>query len=362
MRRALDLAARGFTPPNPMVGCVIVKDGIKIGEGYHTWAGQPHAEVEALRAAGADARGATVYVTLEPCCHTGRTPPCTDALIAAGVSRVVVAVRDLDARVKGRGLKVLQDAGIEVECPLLEQQAAEINRAFFHFQQSKLPFVTLKTAVTLDGKIATSVGDSQWITGPPARREVHRMRAQSGAVLTGIGTVLKDNPRLDARRQNVPYPRQPLRVIVDSGLRTPLDSAVLQLARSDPKRYPLLIVTTEKADESQLEAFRTDGVEILQIPSDPDGRVDLGRLMIELGKRQVISVFTECGSILNASLVREKLVHEFLFFIAPKLIGGNSAPGAIGELGVSALPDAVQLTLLGMKRVGPDVLLRGKPC
>lgn len=362
MRRALNLAVRGYTPPNPMVGCVIVKDDVKVGEGYHTMAGQPHAEVEALRVAGSDARGATVYVTLEPCCHTGRTPPCTDALIAAGVSRVVVAVRDLDARVKGRGLETLQDAGIQVEYPLLEQQAKEINRAFFHFQQTKLPFVTLKTAVTLDGKTATSKGDSQWITGSQSRTEVHRLRAQSGAVLTGIGTVLADNPRLDARRKNTAYPRQPLRVIVDSLLRTPLDAVGVELTISDPERYPLLIAVTDKAEGSRIETFRSNGIDVVQTPTDSSGMVDLPALMFELGKRQIISVFTECGSNLNASLVNEKLVNEYLFFIAPKLIGGNSAPGAIGELGVKTLPDAVQLTMTGMKKIGTDVLLRAKPC
>ena len=234
MRRALRLAERGFTPPNPMVGCVLVRDGVNVGEGWHPYAGQPHAEVFALRAAGEKATGATAYVTLEPCSHFGRTPPCADALIAAKVKRVVVATPDPNPQVSGRGLARLQAAGIEVALGVLEAQARRVNEAFLHFHTTGIPFVTLKAAMTLDGKIATRTGDLQWITGPKARRFVHLQRARSGAVLVGIGTLLADDAQLTARLPGVTLPRQPLRIVVDSHLRTPPDCAAC--ASPPPKR------------------------------------------------------------------------------------------------------------------------------
>ena len=246
MRRALRLAAQGFTPPNPMVGCVIVKNGESVGEGFHPYAGALHAERFALANAGEKARGATAYVTLEPHGHWSRTPPCTDALIAAGVARVVAATLDSNPKVSGRGIAQLQQAGITVDVGVCESQARRLNEAFFHFHETGTPFVVLKAAMTLDGKIATRTGDSKWITGEKARAWVHEQRARAGAVMVGIETLLADDAQLTARLPNVDLPRQPLRIVVDSRLRTPGNSQAVALAHSRPEFQPLLIATTER--------------------------------------------------------------------------------------------------------------------
>ncbi|HLV80327.1 MAG TPA: bifunctional diaminohydroxyphosphoribosylaminopyrimidine deaminase/5-amino-6-(5-phosphoribosylamino)uracil reductase RibD, partial [Chthonomonadaceae bacterium] len=255
MRRALRLAARGWTYPNPMVGCVIVREGEIVGEGYHPTAGQPHAELFALEQAGERARGATAYVTLEPCCHFGRTPPCTNALIRAGVGRVVAATLDADPRVRGQGLAALQAAGIATSVGLLEALARQLNEAFLHFHATGTPFITLKAAMTLDGKIATRTGEAHWITGEAARRYVHRLRGQSGAVLVGIGTLLADDPQLTARLPGRRLVRQPLRIVVDSRLRTPPEAQAVRLAAVSPDETPLLIATTENAPLERVRAL-----------------------------------------------------------------------------------------------------------
>jgi diaminohydroxyphosphoribosylaminopyrimidine deaminase/5-amino-6-(5-phosphoribosylamino)uracil reductase len=357
MRRALTLAERGYTPPNPRVGCVLVRDGVIVGEGYHPFAGQPHAEVFALRAAGERARGATAYVTLEPCCHWGRTPPCTDALIAAGVRRVVVATRDSDVRVKDRGVEILRAAGIEVEVGLLDAQARAMNAAYFHFHETGQPHVTLKAAMTLDGKIATRAGDSQWITGASARLYVHRLRAQSGAVMAGIGTLLADDARLTARLPGVELPRLPLRIVVDSHLRTPLDAAAVREARVAPIPTPLLIATTDTAPAERAAALTGNGVEVLRLPAMADGRVDLVALMQELAQRKIISILVEGGGTLNAALLERRLAHRVLFFLAPKLIGGRDAPTPIEGEGVADLGASTLLGRLQFRRFGPDVAI-----
>ncbi len=385
MRRALRLAERGFTPPNPMVGCVLVRDGVKVGEGWHPYAGQPHAEVFALRAAGAQAEGATAYVTLEPCSHFGRTPPCADALIAAKVRRVIVATPDNDPRVGGRGIAKLQAAGIEVVVGVLEAQARQVNEAFFHFHASLpnsadtlshedassprmrgwgayfplsgTPFVTLKAAMTLDGKIATRTGDSQWITGPRARRYVHRLRAQSGAVMVGIGTLLADDPQLTARLTGVALPRQPLRIVVDSHLRTPPACAAVRLASA---QTPLLIATLETADPIRERTLQQEGVEILRLPADTGGRVDLPALMQELARRKIISVLVEGGGELHAALLHARLAHKALFFIAPKLIGGKDAPTPLEGVGLDLMSEAIALRSLSVRHFGPDIMLEGR--
>jgi diaminohydroxyphosphoribosylaminopyrimidine deaminase/5-amino-6-(5-phosphoribosylamino)uracil reductase len=357
MRRALRVAERGFTPPNPMVGCVLVREGVKVGEGWHPYVGQPHAEVFALRAAGEQAAGATAYVSLEPCSYFGRTPPCADALIAAKVRRVVVATPDPNPRVRGRGLAKLEAAGIEVALGVLEAQARRLNEAFLYFQTTGMPFLTLKSAMTLDGKIATRTGDSQWITGPRARRFVHLQRARSGAVLVGIGTLLADNAQLTARLPGITLPRQPLRVVVDSRLRTPPDSAAVRLATPET---PLLIATGASVDSERMRALLREGVEILPLPADATGRVDLTALMQELARRQIISVWAEGGGELHAALLQAHLAHKALFFIAPKLLGGKSAPTPLEGVGADFMAQAVPLDSLLVHRFGPDLALEGR--
>ena len=359
MRRALRLASKGFTPPNPMVGCVIVRNGAIIGEGFHPFAGQPHAEVFALRDAGEQARGATAYVTLEPCSHQGRTPPCADALIAAGVVRVVVATPDSNPKVGGRGIERLRQAGVSVTVGVLQAQARRLNEAFFHFHETQTPFVTLKAAMTLDGKIATENGDSKWITGETARRYVHLLRAQSGAVLTGIGTLLADDPQLTARLPGIELPRQPLRIVVDSHLRTPPAAKAVQVAAQNPDFAPLLIVTTETADAARESALSLPGVEICRLPADENGRVNLSALRKALTKRHIISILTENGGELNAALLAAGLVQKALFFIAPKLLGGRNAPTPIAGAGRAWMAQAETLHSVRVRRFREDLALEG---
>jgi diaminohydroxyphosphoribosylaminopyrimidine deaminase/5-amino-6-(5-phosphoribosylamino)uracil reductase len=361
MRRALRLAEKGFTPPNPRVGCVLVKEGQLVGEGYHPAAGQPHAEVFALRAAGERARGATAYVTLEPCCHFGRTPPCTQALIAAGVARVVAATTDANPKVSGKGLEELRAAGIEVAVGVLEAEARRLNEAFFHYHTTGTPFVTLKAAMTLDGKIATRTGDSRWITGPEARRYVHRLRAQSGAVMIGIGTLLADNARMTARLPGVTLPRQPLRIIVDSHLRTPLHSQAVRLA-SEAAETPLLIATTFDGHGDKQEraaALERCGVEVLRLPATSEGRVDLACLCKHLAERQVISVLAEGGGELHAALLAANLAHKALFFLAPKIVGGRDAPTPIEGVGWPLMAQAYPLEGVRVRRFHQDLAIEG---
>jgi diaminohydroxyphosphoribosylaminopyrimidine deaminase/5-amino-6-(5-phosphoribosylamino)uracil reductase len=360
MRRALRLAERGFTPPNPMVGCVIVKDEVVVGEGWHPVAGQPHAEVFALRDAGEKAQGATAYVTLEPCSHWGRTPPCAEALIRAGVARVVAAAQDSDPRVGGTGLERLRAAGIAVSVGVLEAEARRLNAAFFHFHETGTPFVTLKAAMTLDGKIATRAGDSKWITGPAARRYVHRLRAQSGAVMVGIGTLLADDPQLTARLPGIELPRQPLRIVVDSQLRTPPNAQAVRLASEAPGAQPLLIAATKGAPPDRERALRREGVEILRLPAAPNGRVDLTALCLHLAQREVISVLAEGGGELHAALLCAQMAHRALFFIAPKIVGGRSAPTPVEGEGLAAVSQAVALDALRVRRFGPDLAIEGR--
>jgi diaminohydroxyphosphoribosylaminopyrimidine deaminase/5-amino-6-(5-phosphoribosylamino)uracil reductase len=362
MRRALRLAEKGFTPPNPMVGCVLVKAGKIVGEGYHPAAGQPHAEIFALRAAGEQARGATAYVTLEPCCHFGRTPPCTHALIAAGVARVVAATTDANPKVSGKGLEELRVAGIEVAVGVLEAEARRLNEAFFHYHTTGTPFVTLKAAMTLDGKIATHTGDSKWITGPEARRYVHRLRAQSGAVMVGIGTLLADDARLTARLPGVALPRQPLRIVVDSHLRTPPHAQAVRLASEAAEETPLLIATTFDGHGDKQErtaALERCGVEVLRLPATPEGRVDLACLCKHLAERQVISVLVEGGGELHAALLAANLAHKALFFLAPKLVGGRDAPTPVEGIGWPLMAQAYRLDSLRVRRLQQDLAIEG---
>lgn len=345
MARALRLAERGLltTTPNPRVGCVIVRDGIVVGEGWHQRAGGPHAEVHALAAAGASARGATAYVTLEPCAHHGRTPPCSDALIDAGIARVVSAMQDPNPRVAGRGLARLVAAGVESQCGLMDEAARELNIGFVSRMTRGKPWVRLKAAASLDGRTALANGASQWITGPEARRDGHRWRARSCAVLTGIGTVRDDDPQLTVRA--VETSRQPLRVIVDARLETPPHARILSgggtliaCASADPQR------------RAQLEAR---GAEIQLLPN-PGGKVDLPALMSLLAERGINEVLAEAGFKLNGSLLREGCVDELLLYLAPSLLG----PAALGLFNLPAI-DSLEarqaLRFHDLRQIGSDL-------
>ena len=358
MARALSLAQRGLytTTPNPRVGCVIVRDGEIIGEGWHEKAGGPHAEIAALTqkvgaggtVASSNAKGATAYVTLEPCNHFGRTPPCVDALIAAGVARVVAAMPDPNPLVAGQGLARLAAAGIATECGLLEAEAHELNIGFVSRMMRGRPWLRLKIAASLDGRTALANGVSQWITSPEARRDGHLWRARSCAVLTGIGTVKDDNPRLTVR--GIDTPRQPLKVIVDSRLETPPQAAVLQAGQ--------VLIACAVADAARHAALTAAGAEIVVLPNAQD-KVDLIALLMELGRRGINEVLAEAGARLNGALLQENCVDELLLYQAPILLG-DKARGMfdLGEL--SDLAAARRLDIVERRAINADFLLRAR--
>ena len=349
MSRALDLARRGLytTDPNPRVGCVIAHGERIVGEGWHRYPGEPHAEIHALAAAGAGAAGATAYVTLEPCRHTGRTGPCTRALVDARVARVVAAMRDPDPRVVGMGFAELAAAGVEVEVAtgLLEVQARELNRGFVSRVERGRPWVRCKLAATLDGRTATAAGESRWITGEAARADVHRLRAQAGAVLTGIGTLLADDPRLDARVEDAECLAPPLRVIADSRLRTPPAARVF----STPGR--VLVATS--GDAASPRPLLDAGADVVSLP-DTAGRVALDALMTALAERGVNEVHTECGPTLAGALLESGLVDEVVVYLAPALLG-DAARGMFTLPAVAAIRDRARLEIAGVTRVGADL-------
>ncbi len=360
MTLALRLAAkgRGKTSPNPMVGALVVKNGRIVGRGYHHGPGQPHAEILALNQAGSRARGAILYVTLEPCCHLlKRTPPCVPAVVQSGVRQVVVAMIDPNPSVKGRGIATLRRAGITVTTGTAQEEAAQLNRAYLHWVRTGRPYVILKAGMTLDGKVATAKGESQWITGPRARQEAHRLRSQVDAVVVGVGTVLKDNPALTARLSDRPLKlasRQPLRVVLDSKLRTPLMAQIC--AKQDQAKT--LIVTTSRASQSRRRPFERAGVEVVSL-SEKKGRVSLPALMTVLGKRGITSVLIEGGSTINAAALREKLVNHVLFYLAPTLLGGQDAKAVIGDRSPERLAQALTLRRVTVRRIGNDVVVEG---
>ena len=359
MARALELARRGLysTDPNPRVGCVIVRGERIVGEGWHRYAGEPHAEVHALAAARGDARGATAYVTLEPCRHAGRTGPCTRALIEAGVAKVVAAMSDPNPEVAGRGFAELAEAGVEVETGLLEDRARALNRGFVSRHERGRPWVRCKLAATLDGRTATAAGESRWITGEAARADVHRLRAQASAVFTGIGTLLADDPRLDARVQDAECLAPPMRVIADSRLRTPPAACVL----SAPGR--LLIATSGESghgDPDRMQALAEAGAEIVPLPEDGRGRVSLGALMAALAERGANEVHAECGPTLAGALLEASLVDEIVVYLAPTLLG-DAARGMFTLPGIAAMRDRIELDVTGVTRIGADLRIDAAP-
>ena len=351
MARALELAERGLytTTPNPRVGCVIVRDGQMVGEGWHIRAGEPHAEVHALAMAGEQARGATAYVTLEPCSHHGRTPPCAEALVNAGLSRVVVAMEDPNPLVAGKGLTRLRDSGIEVLSGIQEAEAHELNIGFISRMTRGRPWLRLKAAATLDGKTALNNGVSQWITGDDARRDAHRWRARSCAVLTGIGTVRDDDPQLTVRA--IPTERQPLRIVVDARLETPLSARILDGS-------PVLIAGAVD-DAERIAALKRRGADVLILPNT-GGKVDLPALMTELGQRGINEVMAESGFKLNGSLLREGCVDELILYFAPALVG-DAAGGLFNLPALTSLTDKRQLVFRDVRLVGHDLRILARP-
>ena len=361
MARALQLAARGLntTTPNPRVGCVIVKNEVVVGEGWHVRAGEPHAEVNALRAAGDKARGATVYVTLEPCSHHGRTPPCANTLIDAGVTRVVAALRDPNPQVSGRGIELLTLAGIRAEVGLLEVEARELNIGFISRMTRARPWVRLKTASSLDGKTALLNGESKWITGPAARADVHRLRARACVVLTGVGTVLADDPTMNVREVETAGEilRQPLRVVVDSQLRTPPTAKIVQ----DDSATTLIAHAVE--DLPRRDALLEAGAFTLAVPGAGErnnGRVDLLALLAELASRGVNEVHVEAGATLNGAFLQAGLVDEWVAYYAP-LVMGHHARGLFDLPALSEMAGRQAFTLHDTRMVGGDVRLTLRP-
>jgi len=346
MAFAIQLARQmqGQTSPNPVVGAVVVNNQQIVGMGAHLKAGEPHAEVHAIRMAGDKAKGSTVYVTLEPCSHFGKTPPCSNLLIESEVKRVVIASTDPNPLVAGQGIERLKAAGIEVEIGVLREEAEALNTVFFHYRRTGRPYVTLKTATSLDGKIATSTGESQWITSEPARLDVHKLRHQSDAILVGVGTVLKDDPSLTTRLPN--GGKHPIRVILDSNLRTPLHSKVVTDGLAET-----WIVTCRPAPEKKAR-FEEKGVRVIELEDD---QIALSHLLDYLGSQQISTLFVEGGGQVNGSFIKEGLVDQIIVYLAPKIIGGTEALSSIGGEGFLKMSEVMNLEIRSVEQIGPDL-------
>lgn len=352
MKRAIELAklAKGFTNPNPMVGAVIVKDGRIIGEGYHHKCGELHAERNAIANLTESAEGATIYVTLEPCCHYGKTPPCTEAIIENKIAKVMIGSRDPNPLVSGKGAQILREHGIEVVEDFLREECDEINPIFFHYITTKMPYVTMKYAMTADGKIATKTGDSKWITGEEARTEVQRMRHEHMGILAGIGTVIADDPMLNVRLEGL---KSPVRIICDSHLQIPMESQIVKTAK---EIRTIVVCLDEETQTEKMEALKKQDIQIEKLPQK-DGHIDLYELMKRLGEQGIDSVFVEGGGIINDSLIREDLVNRLEVFIAPKVFGGTAAKSPVEGSGISMVKEATLFTLQEIRRIDQDVKL-----
>jgi diaminohydroxyphosphoribosylaminopyrimidine deaminase / 5-amino-6-(5-phosphoribosylamino)uracil reductase len=350
MRRALELAAlgRGLVSPNPMVGAVIVRDGRVVGEGWHQGPGTPHAEVRALAAAGDRARGATLYCTLEPCDHVNRTPPCTRAIVDAGVARAIVAAGDPNPLVDGRGFERLRASGIDVQTGVLEDASRRLNAAFERHIVTGMPFVTLKSAASLDGKTAASDRSSKWITGDAARDDVQRLRSEADAIVVGAGTVIDDDPSLTVRDPSYAGP-PPLRVVVDASGRVPASARVFDAAA------PTFVATTARADREVIDAWAATGADVVSFDQDETGGVSIPELLAHLGKRDEQGVLLEGGATLAWSFVRERLVDRVVLYVAPKLIGGAQAPGVLMGEGFAPIGGAAALRIVNVERIGDDL-------
>jgi diaminohydroxyphosphoribosylaminopyrimidine deaminase / 5-amino-6-(5-phosphoribosylamino)uracil reductase len=353
MRRALDLALNGLglAAPNPMVGAVIANGGKVVGVGWHEGPGTPHAEINAIRAAGQRARGATLYVTLEPCSHHGRTPPCAPAVVGSGIAQVVVSARDPNPAVDGRGFAILREGGLGVVEGVLAEEGLALIAGFAKHVQTGLPLVTLKMAASLDGKVAARDGSSRWITGEAARRDVHRLRAASGAIVVGAGTAVMDDPSLTVRLPGF-RGRAPLRVLLDASGRTPATSALFG------DSGPTLVATTPACPAAARAAWEEAGAEVLVLDgSGPAGRVPLRELLHALGKRDIQDVLIEGGPTVAGAAAVEDVVDRLVLYLAPKLIGGRDAPGIIGGEGVSSVADIIAMRIISVERIGDDVKL-----
>lgn len=353
MKRAIELAAkgRGWVNPNPQVGAVLVKEERIIGEGYHKKYGEAHAERNVLASASESPAGATLYVTLEPCCHSGKTPPCTKAIIDAGITRVIVGSNDPNPEVAGKGLAELKAAGIEIITQCMQGDCDRLNQIFFNYIKTNTPYVMLKYAMTLDGKIATRTGASQWITGSEARADVHRQRGRYRSVMVGAGTVATDDPLLTSRLEGE---RTPLRIVCDSNLSIALDSQIVTTASS----IATLIATTVR-ESKKAEALMQAGCKVLVVPAKA-GRVDLGVLMKELGKQQIDSVLIEGGATLNGAALEAGIVNKVRSYIAPKLFGGASAPSPVAGFGVAHPDESFVLSNLVVEHFGNDFCIEGE--
>lgn len=350
MLRAIELARKGlgWTNPNPMVGAVIVKDGRIIGEGYHAKCGEYHAERNAIASLKGSAEGATLYVTLEPCCHYGKTPPCTEAILEQRIARVVIGSRDPNPKVAGKGAAILREAGVQVEEDFMREECDRLNPVFFHYITTGTPYVVMKYAMTADGKIATKTGASKWITGPAAREEVHRLRHQYMGIMAGIGTVLADDPMLNVRLEGK---RSPVRIICDSHLKIPLDSRICKTA----EQYRT-ILACGNADCEKIRKLEAMNIQVVQCP-DEQGKVDLRRLMEVLGRQGIDSILLEGGGILNDSALRAGIVQKLAVFVAPKLFGGEKSRTPVAGTGVELPSEATALRLCEVRQIGQDLLL-----
>ncbi|MGE7763945.1 bifunctional diaminohydroxyphosphoribosylaminopyrimidine deaminase/5-amino-6-(5-phosphoribosylamino)uracil reductase RibD [Peribacillus sp. NPDC096540] len=356
MKLALDLAssAKGKTNPNPVVGAVLVKDGVIAGTGIHRKAGEPHAEVHAFKMAGDYAKDATLYVTLEPCSHYGKTPPCANLVKESGVRRVVVATQDPNPEVAGRGISILRNAGIEVEVGVLEKEAQRLNERFIHNMITNRPFVLSKYAMTLDGKLATHTGHSKWITGEESRHSVHLLRDEVDAILIGIGTVLADNPSLTTRLPEGGG-KNPIRIILDSELRVPLDANVVQVSEAKT-----VIVTQENASVDKIAALSEKGIEFIIVPKT-DAGLDLRILMEELYKKGITDVLLEGGSEVNASFLRAGLIDKYLIYVAPKLLGGRNSLTPFSGIDVDTMDEAMDVSISSVDMSGEDICIVAYP-
>ena len=352
MRLALSLAKKGEgkVSPNPMVGAVLVKNGKLIAKGYHRYFGGPHAEVEAIQRAKDKARGCTLYVTLEPCSHYGKTPPCTQAIIRAGIRRVVIATLDPNPINSGRGVQELKKAGIETELGVCEEEATKVNEAFFKFMKKKIPFVVVKVASSLDGKIATSKGESKWITGQKAREFAHRLRDKMDAILVGINTVISDDPSLLA-----PSKDSLARVILDSKLRIPLNSKILK----NQDKADTFIFTTSKADRQKLCELKSRGIKVAIVKEDQDGRVDLEEVLKKLASLEIMILLVEGGGRVIGSFFDKGLVDKLFLFLAPRIIGGRNSLTWVEGKGVDLLSQTPHIEVSSLRKIGQDLLLEG---
>jgi len=355
MRKALNLARRGLgkTSPNPMVGALIIRDGGIIGQGYHRRYGDNHAEINAIRDARGDTSGATLYVTLEPCCHHGKkTPPCLDALLKHDLGRIVIGTVDPNPQVNGKSIEVLRERGIETEVGVLSEECYRLNEVYFKYIQTGIPFVTLKFAQTLDGRIASTTGDSRWISSEPSLRLAHKLRSLHDAVLVGVGTVLRDDPQLTVRQVKG---RNPIRIVTDSRLRAPLSSKILR----DQELAPTIIATTSQADRGKLSSLMQMGIEVLMVEEDKEGKADLKDLLKKLGEMNISSILVEGGATLITSFIRQELADRLVVILAPKIMGKGI--DAVGDLGISDVERALKLSFIKTYRSGEDLIMEARP-